>query len=155
MGKLSFCEDFVALKGKPMSFAGRPYLPAIYAVQARNLVLRCSRQTEKSTFLVNTILFEACTRPGVQILFVCPRIEQARVFSRFRLLPALEQSPLIRRTLLGRRVRRPQVTNLEFVNGSALFVRAAYHSGDACRGLSADLLLVDEFQDVAEGDLPV
>jgi hypothetical protein len=42
-----------------------------------------------------------------------------------------------------------------FTNGSALFVRAAYHSGDACRGVSADLLLVDEFQDIAEGDLPV
>ncbi|MBW3596973.1 MAG: phage terminase large subunit family protein [Planctomycetes bacterium] len=154
MGKLRFCQRCVYLDRRPISFAGRPYLPAIYAAD-RNLVLRCSRQTEKSTFLVNTILYEACTNPGIQMLFVCPRQEQARVFSHTRLIPSLEQSPLVRRTLLGSRRRRPQVTNLRLANESALFVRAAYHSGDSCRGLSASLLLVDEFQDVAEGDLPV
>jgi hypothetical protein len=153
--KLSFCERFVYLNRAPIDFAGRPYLPAIYAARGRNLVLRCSRQTEKSTFLVNTILYEACTNPGIQMLFVCPRIEQARVFSHSRLLASLEQSPLIRRTLLGKRGRRPQVMNMHFANGSALFVRAAYHSGDSCRGLSAQFLMVDEFQDAAEGDLPV
>lgn len=155
MGKLDFCERFVFLKRKLISFHSRPYLPEIYAANRRNLVLRCSRQTEKSTLLVNTILFEACTNPGIQMLFVSPRLEQAQAFSKLRLLPALEQSPLIRRQLLGRSARRPQVMNLHFANDSALFIRAAYHSGDACRGLSADLLLVDEFQDVAAGDLPV
>jgi hypothetical protein len=59
MGKLSFCERFVYLNRELISFAGRPYLPAIYASTARNIVLRCSRQTEKSTFLVNSILY--CT----------------------------------------------------------------------------------------------
>ncbi len=155
MSKLTFCERFVFLNRSLISFEGRPYLPAIYARAGRNLVLRCSRQTEKSTFLVNTILYEACTNPGVQILFVCPRIEQAHVFSKIRLLPSLNQSPLIRRQLLGRRGRQPQVMNMQFANGSAVHLRTAYHSGDSCRGLSAHLLLVDEFQDVAEGDLPV
>ena len=155
MDKLTFCQQFIHLNRQRISFERRPYLPAIYASRGRNLVLRCSRQTEKSTFLVNTILFEACMNPGIQMLFVCPRLEQARLFSRSRLLAAIEQSPLIRRALVGRRGRRPQVMNMQFLNGSALYVRAAYHSGDSCRGLSAQLLLVDEFQDVAEGDLPV
>ena len=155
MGKLSFCEQFVYLQRQPISFAGRPYLPEVYDVIDRNLVLRCSRQTEKSTFLVNTILYEACTKPGIQMLFVCPRIEQARVFTDARLLPSLEESPLIRRTLLGRGARRLKVTNMQFANGSALFVRAAYHSADSCRGISSSLLMVDEFQDMAAGDLPV
>ena len=61
MGKLDFCEQFVYLNGKPISFNGRPYLPRIYACENRNLVLRCSRQTEKSTFVANTILYKACT----------------------------------------------------------------------------------------------
>ena len=155
MGKLSFCQKFVHLNRAPIRFAGRPYLPALYASRARNLVLRASRQVEKSTFLVNTILHAACLHPGVQMLFVCPRAEQARVFSRSRLIPALEQSPLIRRSLLGTSKRPPQVTNLRFVNDSQLYVRAAFHSADAARGISADLLLVDEFQDIAAGDLPV
>ena len=77
MSKFSFCESFVFLQRKPLLFADRPYLGAIYASR-RNLVLRCSRQTEKSTFLVNTIVYEAVQQPGIQILFVCPRQEQAQ-----------------------------------------------------------------------------
>lgn len=80
MGKFSFCQQCVYLERRPISFDGRPYLPAIYAADDRYLVLRCSRQTEKSTFLVNTILYEASINPGIQILFVSPRFEQARVF---------------------------------------------------------------------------
>jgi hypothetical protein len=45
--------------------------------------------------------------------------------------------------------------NLNFANGSSLFVRAAFRSADAVRGISASVLLVDEFQDIAAGDLPV
>jgi len=155
MNKFRFCEQFVYLDRRPISFEARPYLPAIYAADDRNLVLRSSRQTEKSTFLVNVILSEACQRPGSKILFVSPRREQALLFARARLLTSLDQSPLLRRRLLGKRGRRPQVTNMEFANGSLVHMRAAFHSGDACRGVSADLLLVDEFQDIAAGDLPI
>ena len=155
MGKLEFCRRFVHLNRKLIKFDGRPYLPAIYASAGRNLVLRCSRQTEKSTFLANTIIYEACARPGTEILLVCPRREQARMFVRTRLLPVLLESPCIHRRLLGKTGRGPPVTNMRFTNGSRLFVRAAYRSADGCRGLSARLLLVDEFQDIAAGNLPV
>jgi Terminase RNaseH-like domain len=47
------------------------------------------------------------------------------------------------------------VNHMRFINGAEVFVRAAYHSGDAVRGISADILLVDEIQDIAAGDLPV
>jgi phage terminase large subunit GpA-like protein len=101
------------------------------------------------------LLHETCTRPGIKILIVSPRFDQAKVFSHSRLLPCLEESPLIRRALLGRTRRRPPVLNLRFHNGSSLFIRAAFRSADAARGISADLLLVDEYQDIAPGDLPV
>lgn len=154
--KLDFCRKLVHLQPRQLiQFDGRPYLRAIYAAQAGNQVLRCARQTEKSTFLVNTILYELCLRPGIRILFVSPRKEQSTVFIRSRLLPCLEQSPIIRRTLLGASARRPSGENMSFHNGSSLFVRAAFHSADAARGISSDLLLVDEFQDIAAGDLPV
>jgi len=155
MGLLEFCTRFVYLRGKPLSFVGRDYLAGVYASTNRNLVLRCSRQVEKTTLLANQIIFEAVTRPGVQIIMVCPRLEQASVFSNSRLRPAIEQSPLLRRSLLGSRNRRPQVLNIRFANESQLYIRAAFHSADAVRGLSADLLLIDEFQDIAAGDLPV
>jgi hypothetical protein len=133
MDKLSFSSNFIYLDGKPIGFSGRPYLPAIYAVENRNLVLRCSRQTEKSTFLVNTIIKEACTRANCKILFVSPRADQTRVFIRSRLLAAIEQSPLIRRTLLGNQVRRPPLSNMEFANGATLFVRSACRAPRECR----------------------
>lgn len=155
INKLRFCTDFIHLQRRLIDFNGRPYLPAIYGVTERNLVLRCSRQVEKSTLLANTIVYKACIHAGIQILFVCPRQQQARNFSRDRLLTTIDQSPLIRRLLLGKSRRRPPVMNIEFQNGSRIYHRAAYKSADACRGLSADLLLVDEFQDIAPGHLPV
>jgi hypothetical protein len=155
MTKYDFSERFIYLKGRPISFADRPYLRAPYDSQARRLVIRASRQVEKSTFLVNTILYTAATRRGSHIIFVCPRQVQARVFSGSRLLPTIQESPFIRRLLLGRGKRKPQVTTLRFANGSEVYIRAAFHSADAVRGLDGDLLLVDEFQDIASGDLPV
>ena len=154
LNRARFSELYVYLKGKPIRFSGRPYLPTIYTVN-RNLVIRASRQVEKSTLLVNTILYEAFMNPGIQILFVCPRQEQARVFSHSRLLPCLEQSPLLRRVLLGRSRRKLPVMNIQFHNDSQLYIRAAFRSADAARGISADLLLIDEFQDIAGGNLPV
>jgi len=153
--KMGWCERFVHLEGQPIRFGGRVYLPEIYACDHGNLVLRCSRQTEKSTLLSNTIVYQLCSRPQTRILLVTPREEQGRTFVRSRLLPAIERSPLIRRCLLGRRGRRPQITNMEFANGGQFYLRAAYHSADSARGLSADILMVDEFQDIAAGDLPV
>jgi transcriptional regulator of met regulon len=134
-----------------MQFQQRPYLSAIYGVDDRNLVLRCSRQVEKSTLLCNRILFEATTTPGTKMVLVCPRQDQARVFSSSRLHPAIKGSPLIKRALLGD-VKRPlQVMHLRFANESELFIRAAYHSADAARGLSADILLIDEVLVVDSG----
>jgi len=78
MAKLEFCRRLVHLDRKPISFQERPYLPAVYDCRQGNLVLRCSRQTEKSSFLANTILYETCTSPGIRVLLVCPRYEARR-----------------------------------------------------------------------------
>jgi hypothetical protein len=152
---MNFASRLIYLKKELIDFTGRPYLPAVYASTARNLVLRASRQVEKSTFLANSILYLSTTRPGIQILFICPRLEQARLFARTRLIPVLANSPILCRALAEDRPGQLPVTDLQFANGSALFVRAAYRSADAARGISADVLLVDECQDVAAGDLPV
>ncbi len=153
--KLEFCETFVHLHGKRISFEDRPYLDTVYASGARNLVIRASRQTEKSTFIVNTLLFELVQRPNLQALLVTPRWDQASTLVRGRLIPALQQSPFLSRALLGKSKKSPQVTFMQFHNNSQLHVRAAFRTGDAVRGISADLLLVDEVQDIAAGDLPV
>jgi len=87
--KMRWCERFVQLDGEPIRFAGRPYLPTIYSCEHGNLVLRCARQTEKSTLLCNTIVWQLCTNRHTGILFVTPREEQGRTFVRTRLLPVI------------------------------------------------------------------
>ena len=111
LGKLEFCRHYVHLNGEPISFADRPYLPAVYAVNAGNLVIRASRQVEKSTFLANTIAYECCRNERAKVLVVLPREEQAHSFFHDRLLPLLEKSPVLNRALLGEK-SRVQVNNL-------------------------------------------
>jgi hypothetical protein len=154
-GQINFCSRLVYHGDQLINFEGRPYLPPIFGSTARNLVLRASRQVEKSTFLALKILYLAATKPGIQLLYVCPRQEQARLFIHQKLMPLLTGSPFVRQMLLGDSRRQPPVTHMRFANGSQLFVRAAFRSADAVRGISADVLLVDEFQDIAPGDLPV
>ena len=77
-----FCESFVRVDRAAMSFEGRDYLREIYAAAEGNLVLRCGRQVEKTTLLTNLVAFNAVRQPGIKMLYVCPRQEQASVFSR-------------------------------------------------------------------------
>lgn len=155
MNPLEWCETFLHLRGRPISFDRRPYLPEIYGSRERRIVLRCSRQVEKTTFICNIVIFTAVRLPGVRIIVVFPRQEQATVFAKSRLMPVVSESPVIRKILIGDRVRKPQVTHMQFRNRSEIYIRAAYHSGDAVRGIDGDFLFIDEFQDIAGGDLPV
>lgn len=155
MQRFDFCQNFAFLKGKRFDFTGREYLRAIYNCPAQRLVLRAARQVEKTSFLGNTIAHAAFTMPGITIVFVAPREQQARMFVKTRLLPVLQGSPVLHRKLIGRRHRKLGIEDLVFANGSILHVRAAFHTADAVRGLSADLLVIDEVQDIADGDLPV
>jgi hypothetical protein len=152
--KFDFAASFINLNGKPISFGDRPYLETIYN-STRNLVIRASRQTEKSTFVVNSIVHELVTRPNVQVLLVTPRWDQASALVHGRLIPALQQSALICRALFGRSKKPLRLRYMQFRNNSQLNVRAAFRSGDPVRGLSADVLFVDEVQDIAPGHLPV
>ena len=98
---LEFAERFIFLGDELINFAGRPYLPEVYAAAEGNLILRCGRQVEKSTLLVNLIVDLSVKYPGIKILFCCPREEQAAFFVSDRLIPAIQDSPFVRRVLTG------------------------------------------------------
>ena len=154
MNKLAFCKNFVYLNGKPITFDERPYLPEIYDVADRNLVIRRCHGKSRNPLFWQT---RSSSPPRIRkrgILFVCPRDQQARLFSHFRLAPMLLESPLLQSYLLGKRKKMP-ITNVTFKNGAQLYVRSAYRSADSSRGLSANLVLIDEVQDIAAGHIPV
>ncbi len=155
MNRLDWCQSFIRLRGAPISFGERLYLAPIYNSTARRIVLRASRQVEKTTFLCNVVIHAAVTLPGVHIVVVFPRHEQSAVFVKSRLRPMISESPIPRRILLGRPGRDPQVNHMRFKNGSEVYIRSAFHNADAARGIDADYLLIDEYQDVCSGNLPV
>ncbi|MCE9555381.1 MAG: phage terminase large subunit family protein [Planctomycetes bacterium] len=155
MNRFEWCGSFVYLRGRPISFDGRPYLRAIYNSDARRIVLRCSRQVEKTTFICNVVAHAAVMLPGVRIIVVFPRQDQASVFAKSRLQPLITESPVLRRILLGKQPRKQQVSHMRFENKSEVYIRSAYRSADAARGIDGDYLLIDEYQDIAGGDLPV
>lgn len=142
-------------RGTPISFEGRDYLRAIYGAYPQNIVLRCSRQVEKSTFIANSILYELTMQPGRAICYVAPRDSQAKLFSRTRLGALIMRSSLLRRKLLGGSRRSPPVNDVEFENGSMLHIRSAYQHADATRGISIQSLYLDEYQDLAANALPI
>lgn len=155
MDRFRWCTSFFHLRGGPICFQDRPYLEAIYNSPARRVVMRCARQVEKTTFLAAVVVHAAVTIPGVHIVVVFPRHEQASVFAKSRLRPVIMESPAVRRALLGQRPREPQVNHMRFRNRSEVFIRAAFHSADAVRGIDGDFLLIDEFQDLSAGSLPI
>jgi Phage terminase large subunit (GpA) len=153
--RYEFASAIGYIRGKRIDFAGRPYIPAIYQSTAKRLVIRASRQVEKSTFLALSVIYYALMYPGVRIVCVFPREEQAVVFWHTRLSVLIEQSPVARKTLIGSKKRKMPLRNIGFRNGSWLHLRAAFHNADAVRGLDTDILMIDEFQDVSDGCLPV
>src|SRR5437764_245862 len=121
----SFSERLVRIKGQPFTLHDRPYLHAIYADMAPKLILRGSRQIEKSTYLSNRILWEAHAHPGRQIFFVAPRHQQARLFSKSRLRAVISDSRVLRRLLWGSDAEIP-LSDIVFPNGSTIYIRSAF-----------------------------
>ena len=142
------------LSGQPISFSGRPYLSDVINSSAECLVLRCARQTEKTTTICNLALTEAACDPDARILIIFPRGEQMRNFRDVRLAPTLKGSPALRVALLDGD-KKVTATDWLLANGSHLYLRAAYRNADASRGLSATMVIFDEAQDLAPDAIPV
>lgn len=148
-----FCESVLTLEGQPVRFLDRPYIDGILGALDRNLVIRAGRQVEKSTYLAFRMSYELM-RPNTRVLLVCPRVSQTKQLMKSRFLKLLQDSPLLQRSL-GMPRGRLNPSEIWFGNGSQLYARSAFRSADAVRGVSADVLICDEFQDIAAGFLPV
>lgn len=151
-----WCEKFIVLKGKSFSLNQRKYLRPIYdRIRGRHhrVILRCGRQTEKSTSLANKIITNCCRKANYAALYVAPRASQTRLFSSDRIKPIIRYSPFIG-TFMDKNCV-DQVFDRSFNNGSLQYYRSAYLTPDACRGISADQLNIDEIQDILPENIPV
>ena len=133
------------------SFEGRRYLLPVYDIDARNMLLMCGRQVEKTTTLGNRTLVYSLQRPFFKSLYVSPTQTQTETFSRDRLESPITQSPRMQPF-----IRNPQNVLLKrFKTNAEITLRYAYLSADRTRGIRADLLCIDELQDVLLDIIPI
>jgi len=145
----------IPIKGQvtQFSFEGRPYLPRIYDSPAKRKLLMAGRQVEKSTTLGNLCLGSMCITPAFRALYVAPTAEQSRNFSKDRIQEPIDVSPTLQAYTNSKLTNA--MAEKKFVNHSVIRLRYAYLTADRVRGIMADLVLVDELQDILTDNLPV
>lgn len=146
-----FTEMAIFVRSDQFSFDGREYLRSAYDSGWRRLLLKFGRQSEKSTLLGNRMLSMSCLIPGFRCLYVSPTGTQTKTFSMDRLREPMETSPPLKafwppqqNIFLKRTVTRSQID-----------LRHAYLTADRTRGIPADLLAIDEIQDIIQDNIPV
>lgn len=135
------------------SLAGRRYLPPIYDLQARRVLLVFGRQCEKSTLLGNKILSLLCTVPHFRALYVSPTLKQTKTFRRDRISGPMAVSDMLSAYITPRSLNN--VSTLQLINFSVALFFYAFLSADRIRGNTAYAIFLDEVQDIITDLIPV
>lgn len=135
------------------SFEDRSYLRSIYDSPAPRKLLMAGRQVEKSTLLGNSCLAYTAINPYFRTLYVSPSNQQTKVFSRDRIAEPIHLSPFLQRTTNSRLLKN--VFEKKFVNHAQITLRFAFLNADRTRGIPADAVTIDEFQDILLENVPV
>lgn len=135
------------------SFEGREYMRPIYDSNSQRILLVAGRQVEKSTLLGNKALAYVAMNPGFRVLYVSPSHTQTKVFSRDRIKEPIDASNVLRAFTSTKMLSN--VLEKKFLNYGSITLRFAFLNADRVRGLPADLILIDEFQDILLDNVPV
>ena len=122
------------------------------------MLLIFGRQCEKSTTIGNLIISLGNLTPYLRLLYVTASNPQMREFSDERLRAVIADSPILL-NLTGYNITGArEVQNVQtkrWLNQSKVVLRSVYRSPDRVRGIAADVLAIDELQDVYTDSLPV
>lgn len=156
-----FIESHRTIKGDPFKIfgSGREYLVDLYryccigAIQEKkSVVVVKGRQVEMTEAALNVALYYLKNYSHFTVLHAFPRKEQVSRYSRDRLQVAIRDS--LDGKLRDLKANHPNaadtVSNVEFKNDSRYYMYSAWGDADALRGIPADLLCRDEFQDWSE-----
>lgn len=154
-------------KGKPISLEKRPWLEQIYnspitktreGKARRKMLLIFGRQCEKSTTIGNTLISLSNLIPHLRLLYVSASDAQMREFSDERLRAVISNSPVLL-SMTGHNIRGARETqNVQtkrWLNQSKIVLRSVFRSADRVRGISSDVLAMDEIQDIYTDAFPV
>lgn len=139
---------------RKFSFQGRPYLKALYDWELPRVLLKTSRQVEKSTYLSGRGLIRCCTNNGFRVIYVTPSNEQTRTYSRDKLDDVLYQSTKLQ-PFLGNITDQSLAIKKFHGTGSIYMLYSAYHNANRLRGKVGDELQIDEYQDMRPELIPV
>ena len=143
ISRSEFAEEFFHLKGQPFSLESYPHMIGIYDSTVKDIVLKFSRQTAKSTTVANIAIADSCITPFFNTLYVAPTMDQTKVFSNDRVQTTLEQSPIVKQYYINSSVTQNVYTK-ELLNGSKMYLRYALRNADRIRGMSSDKNVFDE-----------
>lgn len=138
---------------KQFSFLERRYLKPVYDTTSPRVLLKCGRQVEKSTYLGNRLLALTCIQPSFTSLYVSPTNEQTKTFSNDRIREPLDTS--VRLQAWTNSSLSQNVFRKKFINRSQIVMRYAFLNADRVRGIPADLVCIDEIQDILTDNIPV
>ena len=151
-----FAESMYLIDGKPFRLSGRNYLLPIYNSDIEEGLIKSGRQVEKSTTLSVKIGNSVILKPHTPTLYVAPRTEQVKMFSKTRLSKLFRYS---QGNFIFKKLMHPDLANQvymkEFLNGSEVYLRHCFDEGDNIRGLTIKELYVDEIQDIFVDAIPV
>lgn len=157
-----FVEKFFYLNSKPFSLDDYPHMRIMYNIDPPEMVLHTSRQVAKSTTLSNLGLSRMIVMPqtrleffgGFRTLYIAPTVEQVKVFSHDRVTPVIEGTPFIKKHYTNSSMVQ-NVFMKRFTNGSSMYFRYAAASPDKARGLSDDMIIADEVQDIPDDNITI
>ena len=109
--------------------------------------------THNSTTLGNRLLCYSALTNNFRSLYVAPSAEQAKVFSNDRIKDVIDSSPMLR-SYTSSKINQA-VFFKKFINYSQIRLRYAYLTADRVRGIPADMVLIDELQDILVDNIPV
>jgi hypothetical protein len=158
-----FIQKYRTVLGDPFVIEGegRDYLKELYRYccvgmlrDKKRVVILKGRQVEMTEAALNIGLYFLCNYKYFRVLHAFPRNAQVSRFSRERLQGAIRDSkkdandtPMLLRFLADHANAANTVSAVEFKNSNFYYLYSAWAEADALRGISADALLRDEFQD--------
>ena len=167
MTPFEFTQFAVMHKGAPINLNRRPWLRQIYNTPVsiandgkmrRKMLLIFGRQCEKSTTIGNTLISMSNLVPYLRLLYVTASNLQMREFSDERLRAVISDSPVLK-SLTGEGIKgmreTQNVQTKRWMNQSKIVLRSVYRGADRVRGISSDMLAIDELQDILTDSLPV
>lgn len=155
-----FIRKSVYVDQKPFVFEGQEFMAGMfdlnkqYPIGSRNQLWATSRQVGKSTSQAAKMAALGALTPSYKGLYVAPRFDQVKVFSTQRFQSMCEQSPGMSPWIQPSR-HLWQVGGREFMNGASFNFRSCFLNADNIRGITAEMLAIDEIQDIVSDAIPV